>query len=76
MRVQYDNTCDVLCTDNDKTATAEVENFRPQDGLTVVVATNRIIMKYKKTADVYVGSLMGMEFTSKGPKYYEIKNGR
>lgn len=74
--IHHDETCSVHCTDNDKTVEAEVMNFRPQDGLTVILATNKIVMKYKKQHDIYVGSLMGMEFTSKGPKYYETKQGR
>jgi len=74
--IHYDKECEVYCTDNEKTVSAEVMNFRPKDGLTVVVATNKIVMKYKSNADVYVGNLMGMEFTSTGPKYYETKQGR
>ena len=74
--IHYDNTCDLYCTDNDKTASAEVVNFRPEDGLTVVLAESKLVMKYKKNTDIYVGTLMGMEFTSKGPKFYETKQGR
>lgn len=72
--IKYENTCEVHCTDNDKTVTADVMNFREKDGLTVVIATNKIVMKYN--AKVYVGNLMGMEFTSLGPKFYDIKQGR
>ena len=76
MRIEYDKTCTLLCTDNDKTAVGEVLNFRLNDGLTAFVAGNKIIMKYNKRHDIYIGSLMGMEFTTKGPKYYEIQQGR
>lgn len=72
--IKYENTCEVHCTDNDKTVTADVMNFREKDGLTVVIATNKIVMKYN--GKVYVGNLMGMEFTSLGPKFYDIKQGR
>lgn len=74
--IHYDNTCDLYCTDNEKTVSAEVVNFRPEDGLTVVLAESKLVMKYKKNTDIYVGNLMGMEFTSKGPKFYETKQGR
>jgi len=76
MRIEYDKTCNLYCTDNEKTTTAEVVHFRPEDGLTVVIAQSKLVMKYKKTAGVYIGNLMGMEFTSEGPKYYEVKQGR
>ena len=74
--IHYDNTCDLYCTDNEKTVSVEVVNFRPKDGLTVVLAESKLVMKYKKNTDVYVGNLMGREFTSKGPKFYETKQGR
>ena len=74
--IKHEATCEVTCTDNDKTVTAEVMHFRHEDGLTVVVATNKIVMKYNKKHNVYIGNLMGMEFTSKGPKYYDVKQGR
>jgi len=74
--IKFDKHCEVTCTDNGNTVTAEVEHFRQGDGLTVVVATNKIIMKYNKRHDIYVGNLLGMEFTSKGPKYYDVKQGR
>jgi len=74
--IHYDNTCDLYCTDNEKTVSVEVVNFRPEDGLTVVLAESKLVMKYKKNTDVYVGNLMGREFTSKGPKFYETKQGR
>ena len=76
MKIEYEKVCELYCTDNEKTASAEVVNFRPQDGLTVILAESKLVMKYKKTTDTYVGSLMGREFTTRGPKYYEVKQGR
>lgn len=76
MKIEYEKDCELYCTDNDKTTSVEVVNFRPLDGLTVILAETKLIMKYKKSADIYVGNLMGREFTSQGPKYYEIKQGR
>jgi len=76
MRVEYEKNCELYCTDNDKTTSVEVVNFRPQDGLTVILAESKLVMKYKKPADIYVGNLMGREFTTQGPKYYEVKQGR
>lgn len=76
MRVEHDETCMLHCTDNDKNIEAEVLNFRQGDGLTVVLAGNKIVMKYNKQHDVYIGSTSGLEFTTKGPKYYEYRQGR
>jgi len=74
--IQYDQTCKIVNTKTEIEVDAEVANFRPQDGLTVIIATNKIVLKYNKRHDIYIGNSMGMEFTSKGPKYYETKQGR
>ena len=74
--IQYDSTCPIMNTRSEVEVEAEVVNFRPEDGLTVVVATNKIVLKYVKRHGIYVGNSLGMEFTSKGPKYYEAKLGR
>ena len=76
MRIEYDKTCTLYCTDNEKTAEASVVNFRQGDGLTVYLAESKIVMKYNKRHDIYVGNLLGMEFTTKGPTFYEIRTGR
>ena len=73
MRVNHNDICELLCTDNDKTATAEVLNFREGDGLTVALVGNKIVMKYVKQHDIYVGSMAGMEFTTKGPKIHNTQ---
>lgn len=74
--IKYEDTCEVTCTDNGKTVPAEVMNFRAEDGLTIALATNKIVMKYNKRHNQYQGSMHGMEFTSPGPKYYDIRQGR
>ena len=74
--IRHEDTCELTCTDNDRKATASIMNFRHQDGLTVAIAGNKIVMKYNKAHDIYIGSAMGMEFTTPGPKTYEVKQGR
>jgi hypothetical protein len=74
--IRHESTCEVTSTDSGKTVTAEVMNFRHEDGLTVVIATNKIVMKYNKKHNIYIGNALGMEFTSSGPKYYDVKQGR
>jgi len=76
MKVQYDGKCELYCTDTGKTATADVLNFRKEEGLTAFIADSKLIMKYNSKHNIYIGSLMGMEFTTKGPKFWEIREGR
>ena len=74
--IEYDKTCTLTNTRTEVSVEAEVTNFRPEDGLTVVIAANKIVLKYNKMHNIYIGNSMGMEFTSTGPKYYNTKNGR
>jgi len=76
MRVEYESKCDLYCIDNEKTVKAEVLNFRQGDGLTAYIAESKLHMKYNKRHDLYIGTLMGMEFQTKGPEYWEVYQGR
>jgi poly(A) polymerase Pap1 len=66
--IYYEDTCEVNCTDNGNTITAEILNFVPESFLSVSV--NRAIklnLTYNPTYKEYVGSNAGLEFISKGP---------
>ena len=71
----YEETCEVVCTDNDNTVTAEILNFVPENFLSVSV--NRAIklnLTYNPTHKEYVGSNAGLEFISQGP--VEVRTNR
>jgi hypothetical protein len=74
MATEYDKVCTVTCTDNDKVAEAEVDRFNDKQFLDIFLAGNKIHMQYN--GKVYVGNKMGLEFTSPGPKIYQITRGR
>ena len=74
MKEVFENKCMATCTDNDKVAEAEVDNFRKNDSMNVFMATNKIHMKYN--GKVYVGNAFGYEFTTPGPESHNIKEGR
>jgi hypothetical protein len=74
MKIIYENTCQVTCTNNDKVVEAEVDNFREKESMNVFMATNKIHMKYN--GRVYVGNAFGYEFTTPGPAEHTIKEGR
>ena len=70
MKRIFDNGVKLLCTDNDKEVTASIDNFKEGKSFNVYLATNKIHMKWN--GRVYVGNAHGMEFTSKGPEYYDV----
>ena len=74
MKAIYEDKCSITCTDKDQVVEAEVMEIRPKQHLTVVLATNKIHMKYD--GRLYVGNAVGMEFTSQGPQEHVIKQGR
>ena len=51
----------ITCTDNGKSVTGYILNFRPMNNLEVSLNTVRIYLQYRK--GTYVGSMSGMEFT-------------
>lgn len=74
--LRHDQSCKIKNLANDVEADAEVTGFEPQQHLRVVMAGNRITMNYNKITQEYVGSTLGMDFVSEGPKYYNVKQGR
>jgi|TARA_B100002019_G_scaffold228798_1_gene202130 hypothetical protein len=75
MKQKFSDKCQVTCTDNDKTVTADVMSYRPRDLLMVLLAETKVGMKWNGRS-VYVGNAMGYEFTSKGPDEVVVMKGR
>jgi len=68
MRDIFAEECVVECTDNGKSVTADVAEFRQGVYLTVIMNTVKVNMQYQSKFDQYVGGMGGLEFISKGPK--------
>ena len=74
---RYDDTCEITSLKNDISVTGEILKFREKD---VIVATiNRsakVTLRWNPAAEVYVGSLGGVEFKSPGPKAHTYRTHR
>ena len=70
----YDNKCVITCTDNDITNEAEVDRFEEKQFVEVFIAQNKLKLLWN--GSVYVGNKSGLEFTTKGPAIYDIKQER
>ncbi len=65
----FADTCNIHCTDNKKTMEVDILDFKPQQFLSVSVNKSiRLNLKYMDNQELYVGSMAGLEFTTKGPK--------
>ena len=74
MKMHYEKTIELHCTDTDKELIAEVDHFKEKIHLDAYIANNRIRMKWN--GKVYVGNSAGFEFTSDGPIMHFEKQGR
>ena len=74
MRTVYENKAMLTNTRSEVAVEAEVDHFREGVGFDAFIATNKIKMKWN--GKVYVGNAHGMEFTSRGPTSFTVKEGR
>ena len=66
--IRFEDTCEITGIKNAITVTGEILKFRPKD---VIIATiNRsakVTLNWNERAELYIGSLGGVEFQSAGP---------
>jgi len=74
MTIVYDKKVSITCTHNDKVVEAEIDNFKKDESFDAFIATNKI--RFRFNGKVYVGNALGMEFTTLGPKEFNLKQGR
>jgi hypothetical protein len=76
MKITTDTFVEITNVSNGKKENASIGMFKENEVLEVFIVGNRILMKYKPSANMYIGSIYGIEFQSKGPKVDEIKDFR
>ena len=69
------DTCEVVCLDNSKKATAEVLEFKENNKL-VVVLNRAIKLTLNWNGKKYLGKSSGLEFVSDGPEITNYSTGR
>ena len=71
----YEETCVVHCTDNGNELIVDILNFNPEKYLDVSVNKQiKLNMRYDPKHHIYVGSMTGLEFTTKGPLERTVKD--
>jgi len=64
----YNDMCDITCTNNNNTITAEVLEYKPRKMLTASVNRQiKVLLRYNDATKDYRGSAAGMQFESAGP---------
>lgn len=72
---KVDSKCKVLCLETNKTADAEVLEFKEKAKL-IVVLNKAIKLTLNWNGRTYLGKGSGLEFTSDGPSITTYKTGR
>lgn len=75
MKQYIDNTCEVICEDNNKSTTADILSFNEKRNLTVSI-NKSIKLLLSWNGRIYEGKMSGMTFVSNGPKITVVKEGR
>ena len=76
MRVTTDEFIEIENIQTGKKENANVGMFKEGEMIETFIVGNRLILKWKPTAKMYVGSIYGMEFRSPGPDVANVKDWR
>lgn len=76
-RIHYNDSVELVCTDNNQKAVAEILDFKPENMLTCSVNRQvKVSLKYNHAKKLYIGRVGSLEFTTSGPESYFTKEGR
>ena len=74
---RFEDTCQITGIENDVSVLGEILKFREKD---VIIATiNRaakVTLKWQDHAELYIGSMAGVEFSSEGPRAHTYRTHR
>jgi len=77
IKSRYDDTCILHNVDKGQDIEAEILEFRPLVSLSVSIQRKiKLTLSYVTNKKMYVGSMAGLEFISKGPKETVTYQGR
>lgn len=71
----YDQYCELKCLQTGQQTEANIYRFHPEENLHVCVRTRPpldLVLVYDKDTQLYVGRQAGLDFTTRGPKSYQV----
>ena len=76
-QTRFEDTCEITGIKNDISVLGEILTFREKN---IIIATiersARVTLRWNEHAELYVGSLGGVEFQSSGPKSHPYQRRR
>ncbi len=74
---QFDDVCDVTCISSGLTEKGEILSFREEEFISLTIRRAiKLRLNWNKQAEVYIGSMAGLEFQSDGPNAYTYRSHR
>ncbi len=74
---RFEDTCEITGIKNRISVMGEILTFKEKD---IIIATihrsAKVTLRWKENAELYIGSLGGVEFESPGPKAYTYRTHR
>ena len=76
-QTRFEDTCEITGVKNQISVIGEILTFKEKD---IIIATiqrsAKVTLRWKEHAELYVGSLGGVEFQSPGPKSHTYRTHR
>lgn len=74
---RFEDTCEITGIKNDVSVLGEILTFREKDLIIATIQRSaKVTLRWNERAEVYVGSLGGVEFRSSGPKAHTYRTTR
>jgi len=74
---RFEDTCEITGIKNEITVLGEILTFKEKD---IIIATihrsAKVTLRWKEHAELYIGSLGGVEFQTSGPKSHTYRTHR
>jgi len=74
---QFEDVCEVTCISNGLTETGEILTFRDKEFISLTIRRSvKLRLNWNEKAELYIGSMAGLEFQSEGPNVYTYRSSR
>jgi hypothetical protein len=76
-KIRFEDTCQITSVKNEVSVLGEILTFQERDRIIATINRSaKVTLRWKDHAQLYVGSLGGVEFTSPGPKSQTYRTSR
>ena len=74
---QFDDVCDVKCISSGLTELGEILTFREHEFISLTIRRSvKMRLNWNERAELYIGSMAGLEFQSVGPQQHTYRTHR